>query len=189
MSKQTLTWHKMRLRKVDPEFIAEVADAIVRGATLKQVARVVGVPAGTLRLWLKTGAEQLHEAYEQGREGPAKNYEGMLFLAVEHAMGKRAIELVDEIRKATKDDEWKSRAWLLERFEAEDFGNTSHVEMSGVMEVSSPDVALAVDRFTSLADAAVRALAGAGANQAALDAERRSESPARLPVARVDRTS
>jgi hypothetical protein len=73
----------------------------------------------------------LHQAYEEGREGPAITPEASLFVAVEQALGERAVELVGAITKATKDDEWRAKAWLLERLERDEFGDVKQVELSG----------------------------------------------------------
>jgi transposase-like protein len=123
-------WSAIRLRQVDQEFCNEIAGHIAGGATIKQAARLMDVPAGVLRRWLADGADMLMQAYEQKRVGPVLEPEGLLYVTVERAAGKRATDLIGEIAKASKDDEWRAKAWLLERLEAEEFGDTKHVDVT-----------------------------------------------------------
>lgn len=187
MTTRARNWYDLRLREVDPQFISEAAEHVKRGATIKQTARSMGVPAGTFRAWLRTGAEQAFEAYDTGERKHLLHREAALFLAVEKAAGARAVELIGQIRDADKDTEWRARAWLLERYEADDFGDTRRVELTGpdggALAVDHPDVAQAIERFT----AAVVSLADRSrADGAAALAAAGGESGPGLPVARLD---
>lgn len=180
-------WYDLKLREVDPQFVNDAAEHVKGGATVKQTARMMGVPPGTFKAWLRTGAEQVLEAYETGEQKHMLEREAALFLAVEKAAGQRAKTLIDEIRGAAKDDEWRARTWLLERYESEDFGDTKRVELTGAdggkIAVDHPDVAQAIERFT----AAVVSLADRSrADGAAALAAAGGESGPGLPVARLD---
>jgi len=125
------TWRAARREKITSAFCEKLTGLIAEGATIKQSARMMGVPPGVLRLWLAEGAEQVHGVYESDTLDRVVLPEGKLFLAVEKAIGKRGAELVKEIRYAMKDGEWRSRAWLLERLEADEFGDKKQLEVSG----------------------------------------------------------
>ena len=125
------SWQKFQRRQITPELCEDLTALIAGGATLKQAARAAGVPPGILRRWLAEGADQVHEIYESDVLTGPPAWEGMLFLAVEKAIGERGAELVEEILKAGKDDEWRSRAWVLERLEADEFGDKKQLEVSG----------------------------------------------------------
>lgn len=168
-------WYDMRLRHVDPGFINEAADHVSNGATVKQTARLMGVPPGTMRAWLRTGADQLHEAYETGERKHMLHREAALFLAIERAAGARAVELIGEIRGATKDDEWRSAAWLLERYESEEFGDTKRVEVTGEL---TGRVEVQVDHEHTLAGLVAVGVVQPGA-AAAVDAKALELLPAR----------
>ncbi len=141
MSRKPPSWAQWRRKQITPGFCEEIAGLIAGGATLKQAGRIIGVPAGVLREWLYTGAEQVYEIYESDILTGPPDLEGMLYTAVENAIGVRGKELVAEIRNAAKDDEWRSRAWLLERLEADEFGDRKQVDV----EIGGGSVPIAVE--------------------------------------------
>lgn len=126
------TWPEWKRRKPDAALAHELARHIKAGVRLKSAARLAGVPAGTVRQWLRDGREQLERIYENDEDIGHPGELGMFAMILDQAAGEVVADLVAKLKDAGagKDSSPGSAGWLLERME-EDFNLASRVELSG----------------------------------------------------------
>lgn len=105
------------------------------------------------------------------------------------ARGWRIRKVEDTTWKVATDTEhpsWdRANARLLKAYGGPQFRDQTEIVHAGGMEVTNPDVAAAIDRFTALADAAIRAAARVRAPEPAIDALPGGDGGTGLPVGRV----
>lgn len=105
-----------RPTKLTPELQKTITDAVKIGATYESAAEYAGIARRTLDLWK-----------EKGRAHPGGLY-GQFMHALEQANAQAKISLLGKIQEA---DDWRSKAWILERRFPAEFGATLKQELTG----------------------------------------------------------
>jgi len=165
----------------DDEFLAEFHAKIVETGTLKGACRLLGLPPSVAQEWLEEGARLAERAYAENRIGHLLEPEALLWLAWQAAQGERDRGLFQRVRDA---EGWQAAWKLLESLDRESFGDRVQVTGAdgGAIQIDHPDVAEAIERFTS---AVVSLAQRSGSDPAHGLPDGRGEGPAGLPVGRV----
>lgn len=119
---------KFELKKPTPELAAQLVKHIGKGSTRNGAARLEGVPVSRFRKWFQVGNDQIQAAYDAGDPYVAFEHEAFLVCAVEQAEAAKAQQLGRRI--AVGGDDWRAKAWLLERLERDDFQPTERVDVT-----------------------------------------------------------
>lgn len=121
-------WPEFTVESVTPELVATLVKHIEKGSTPQGAARIMGIPASRFRRWRQIGTDQIDDAYEEQDRALALEPEAMLVLAVEQATAAYAQKLGKRV--AVGGDDWRAKAWLLERLERDDFQPTERVDVN-----------------------------------------------------------
>lgn len=89
-----------RPSKLNPERQKRIVEALGRGCTNESAAAIGGITRKTLQDWLRRGRNSSHGVYRD------------FLLAAQHARaeGEQAL-----LRDIALDDDWRAKAWILER--------------------------------------------------------------------------
>jgi hypothetical protein len=101
-----------RPSKLTPEVTKTITDAIAIGATYQAAAEYAGISLSTFNDWL-VRPEKFYREFSE---------------AVRQAEARGQIRLLAEIQKA---DDWRSKAWILERRHKDAFSLKVQQEVSG----------------------------------------------------------
>lgn len=132
-------FREWKLHDIDPSFVEECAKHVKGGATYRQTAKIMGVPWPKFAGWLKTGAEQVADAYETGQLGRMVEREAALWRACGFEAGTRGKTLAKHVMSGA--DEWRAALAYLERTDRDDFGQTDHIDVT----IGGSDVPIALE--------------------------------------------
>jgi len=109
-----------RVTKLNDELIKEIAGYVLDGSFYKDAATLAGIGEHTFFDWKKRGIQDTEQN---------KNTIYSQFLqSLRQAEAEAKAEAVKYIQKS---DDWKARAWYLERKYNDEFGNRQKIEHSG----------------------------------------------------------
>lgn len=149
----------MRSTDCTPEVIAQICDSLTRGNTLKGAIALAGFEERTLYKWLARGRSgeepyvQLVQSVTRARE-QAKE-EALRVILAAQTPGEFGV------------DDWRARAWFLERSFPEEFGKRLEIEVKSRVQSLLDDVEplMSVDAYAELVVAIAR-LEGLDPNEA-----------------------
>lgn len=147
-----------RPTKYTEQRVERILQAIRDGNYMETAARLAGIAPSTLYEW-RNEFPDFSEAVETARaEAEERNIATI---------------------QAAAPQQWQAAAWWLERSFPDRYGRREQHNVTGELEVKNPDVAAAIDRFTSTV---LRLAARNGEGDAAVGAVGRGDSPSGLPV-------
>ena len=106
--------------KLNKEIIAEMAKYVSEGSSYRDAATLCGVVPNTFLDWRKRGEEDMNN----GKDSLFSEF--LRTLKESEAKAK-----AEAIRYIQRSDDWKARAWYLERKYNDEFGNKQKIEHSG----------------------------------------------------------
>lgn len=107
-------------RKLTVDVQAELCGWLLAGNYLETAAALVGLPADTVRAWIRRGL----------KEGSGKYHS--LAMAVRKSEAEAAASSVERIRAAGRRGIWKADAWFLERKFPQQWGRWERVTVEDV---------------------------------------------------------
>lgn len=111
-------------------FTTEIREAILGfaegGLPRKYAAAKVGIGERTLQRWVERGRDNLAEVDDSEGQIQVDEY-GLFVMRLIQAEAYARGEILEQIRRAVPED-WKAGAWILERVDSAQFGQSHKVE-------------------------------------------------------------